>query len=90
MTSSPVHRCLTAARDAITGDFSSTVRIVDTLLDLRLLSTEEPGTAALIDAYLADIPGRSVVANDWWRAVLDDVEQRSQPLPQQEPIGSSC
>lgn len=74
MTVRPLHRCLTAARSSISGDFSSTSRIVDTLLDLRQLAETESETAALVDSILAAIPGRSVVTNEWWTAQLDELE----------------
>lgn len=75
MTASPLHRRLIAARSSISGDFSSTSRIVDTLLDVRQLAQAEPQTAALVDSILAAIPGQSVVPNEWWRAKLDELER---------------
>lgn len=75
MTVSPLHRFLTTARSTISGDFSSTSRVVDTLLDLRQLAHDEPEMAALVDSIMAAIPGRSVVTNEWWAAKLDELEQ---------------
>ncbi|MDH3684269.1 MAG: hypothetical protein OEV40_30475 [Acidimicrobiia bacterium] len=77
MTVSPLHRCLVAARSAISGEFSSTSRIVDTLLDLRQLTQGESETAALIDSILATVPGRSVVTNEWWSGILDGLEREA-------------
>lgn len=75
MTVSPIHRLLVDARSSISGDFSSTSRITDILLDIRHLAESDPNTAALVDSILASIPGRSVVPNEWWRAQLDDLER---------------
>jgi hypothetical protein len=75
MTVNPFHECLVAARSAISGEFSSTHRIVDTLLDLRQLTQDAPETAARIDSMLATVPGRSVVTNEWWTAMLDELDR---------------
>ncbi|MGI9614701.1 MAG: hypothetical protein ACR2QO_17455 [Acidimicrobiales bacterium] len=74
MASGPLHRCLVAARSSITGEFSSTSRIVDTLLDLRQLAGAESATATMVDSLLASMPGRTVVANEWWRSALESIE----------------
>ena len=76
MTASALHRHLIVARSSITGDFSSTSRIVDTLLDVRQLCDAESDIAALVDSILAAIPGRSVVTNEWWTARLDELEDQ--------------
>ncbi|MEL7210427.1 MAG: hypothetical protein AAGK32_19715 [Actinomycetota bacterium] len=75
MTISPLQRRLRAARAVISGDFSSTSRVVDTLLDLRQIADDEPTTVALVDSYLAALPGPSVVTNEWWRDALDELDR---------------
>jgi hypothetical protein len=52
--------------DQVDGELTSRSRVVDSLLDLRLAATQLPGPIVVIDTALADIPGRTTVANEWW------------------------
>ena len=88
MSPNPINEVITDARSALHGDYVSTSRVADTLLDLRSLASEDPGLVGLIDQQLASMPGRSVVPNSWWVDSLDaiaelaeDGERHLDPLP---------
>ena len=75
---------ITAARARMDGDYTSTSRIVDTLLDLRGLSGGGAALVSTIDGMIMGIPGRSVAANDWWLEQLGHLERlfvRSPDVP---------
>ena len=38
-----------------------------------------PGIVAAIDELLADIPGLTVVENEWWSAALNRLSKASEP-----------
>ena len=75
MESTTIHRTIADARAEIAGDYSSSARAVDALLDLRLLADDSDNLLGLIDAALADVPGRFVVPNLWWNEQLDQIER---------------
>lgn len=56
----------------VDGQLSSRSRVVDGLLDLRLLAAEASPLQARVDELLADIPGLTTVPNGWW---LDRLEE---------------
>jgi len=62
-------------RTGIDGEVSDKARITDHLLDLRLAANSSPALVAEIDGVLADIPGRTTVANGWWQTVLDQLDR---------------
>ena len=66
---------LTTARSTIHGEFVSTSRIVDTLLDLRQLGEATPGLPELIDKIMVSLPSHSVTPNEKWTASLKEIEQ---------------
>ena len=88
MTLSPFLRRLAEARSAISGELSSTSRVVDVLLDLRQLA-EGDRTVYRIDSILAGIPGRTVVTNEWWTARLDELEIIESSGVHSPPIASA-
>lgn len=49
--------------------------VIDHLLDLRAVASEETALAA-IDRSLGHVPGRSVVEVGWWSAELVDLRGR--------------
>ncbi|MEQ8716640.1 MAG: hypothetical protein RIE08_03440 [Acidimicrobiales bacterium] len=57
--------------DEIDGELISRSRVTDALLDLRLSAGEAPGFVDLVDRSLGDVPGRTVVTNDWWMSTLE-------------------
>lgn len=63
---------------AINGQLSDKNRIIDHLLDMRL-DFGNPGIVAAIDELLADIPGLTVVENEWWSAALNRLSKASEP-----------
>lgn len=58
--------------DEVDGQLSSRSRVVDGLLDLRLLAAEASPLHGRVDELLADIPGLTTVPNGWW---LDRLEE---------------
>ncbi|MEM9565620.1 MAG: hypothetical protein AAGA93_23560 [Actinomycetota bacterium] len=74
MNASPIHRTIANARTAVNGDFISTARVVDLLLDLRNLAGADRALVDEIDARLSSIPGRSVAPNEWWIDALQAIE----------------
>lgn len=75
MESTTIHRTIADARAEIDGDYSSSARAIDSLLDLRLLADESTNLVVLIDSALAEVPGRFVVPNLWWNEQLDQIER---------------
>jgi hypothetical protein len=61
-------------RDGLDGDVCSRSRVMDGLLDLRLGAGQRHDIVAMIDAALADLPGRNMVPAEWWREQLDVFE----------------
>ena len=41
-------------------------RVVDHLLDLRIAAADQEHVVGLIDSFLADLPGKTVVETEWW------------------------
>ena len=68
-------------RNEVTGELTDKSRVTDRLLDIRLAAVGRPTIIAEVDRTLADIPGLTMVENDWWRAVLDGLEKTSQGVP---------
>lgn len=58
-------------RSVVEGEVCSRSRVVDALLDLRLEATGRPDVLELIDAALAEMPGRTMVPSAWWLERLD-------------------
>ena len=65
-------------RAAIHGQLSDRNRVIDHLLDLRL-DYDAPGIVAVIDDLLSDVPGLTVVENEWWTAALDRLLLAGEP-----------
>lgn len=72
-------------REAVDGDVLSRSRIVDALLDLRLDANGRSDIVGMVDAALADVPGKTMVTADWWRAQLDSFELVA--INPVEPVG---
>ena len=58
-------------RASLSGRLTDRQRIVDALLDLRLVSGEHPALRSEVDGLLANVPGLTVVETTWWREQLD-------------------
>ena len=82
---SDLEKTIQMLRGAIDGDVCSRSRVVDGLLDLRLEAERRPDMTELVDAALADVPGRTVVPSDWWRHQLDLLEMAA--INPVEPVG---
>jgi len=59
--------------DAIDGELTSRSRVVDGLLDLRLVAADLPDIVAQVDERLATVPGSTTVTNHWWMEALADL-----------------
>lgn len=53
------------------GRLTDRQRIIDHLLDLRLVSAEHPVLLAEVDRLLANVPGLTVVETSWWSSELE-------------------
>jgi hypothetical protein len=73
-----ISKRIATLRAAIDGQLSDRNRIIDHLLDLRL-EFEAPGLVAVIDELLSDVPGLTVVENEWWAASLDRLSMAAEP-----------
>lgn len=62
-------------RSQLDGRLTDRQRIIDHLLDLRLVSGEHPALRAEVDGLLANVPGLTVVETTWWRDELDRLAQ---------------
>ena len=65
-TTPQIHGLINELLDAIDGQLTSRSRVVDGLLDLRLLSGSGSDLARRVDELLGDIPGLNTVPNSWW------------------------
>ena len=52
--------------DGVDGKLIDRSRVVDSLLDLRLLATDDAAVRAAIDDVLGSVPGRTLVDADWY------------------------
>ncbi len=86
MNTSLLNQSIARARAAVNGDFVSTARVVDHLLDLRNLAGSDEALVELIDRSLASIPGRSVAGNAWWLATLDTIERLATSADDPSPM----
>lgn len=62
-----------------TGQLIDRGRVVDHLLDLRIAAADQQQVVGLIDTFLADLPGKTVVETQWWITTLDTLGDASQP-----------
>ncbi len=60
--------------DAIDGELSGRMRVIDGLLDLRS-ATERADVVVRVDEILASVPGVTTVANTWWMATLENLRE---------------
>lgn len=60
-------------RASLDGELLDRSRVVDHLLDLRLLAADDGATLAVatVDRLLADLPGRTLVERRWVDDALD-------------------
>lgn len=72
-------------REAVDGDVLSRARVVDSLLDMRLDANGRGDIVGMVDAALAEVPGKTMVAAEWWRTQLDVFELVA--INPVEPVG---
>lgn len=75
MNRTDIHTATARARSVIHGEYVSTSRAIDVLLDLRALAEGDIDLLALIDRTLASLPNRYAIANAWWLESLDAIDQ---------------
>lgn len=61
-------------RESVDGDVCSRSRVVDSLLDLRLVAAQRTDVVELVDSALGDVPGKNMVPTSWWIEQLDMFE----------------
>lgn len=64
----------------IDGEIIDRSRVIDHLLDLRLL-TDDIAFTAQVDRLLGDVPGASMVDAAWWRQALAQLAASTEPQP---------
>lgn len=84
VSESELAEAIRSIREAVDGDVCSRSRVMDSLLDLRLVAAGRHDVVDLVDAALRDLPGRTMVPADWWRDRLDLLELSS--LNPAEPV----
>ncbi|MPY96301.1 MAG: hypothetical protein GEV08_25535 [Acidimicrobiia bacterium] len=72
-TSTPTHDAIGELLDSVDGKLLDRSRVVDALLDLRLLATGEPSILEAIDALLGAVPGRNMVEAEWYVDALNNL-----------------
>lgn len=77
MSENPIHSRIAEARSQVHGEFVSTSRVVDSLLDLRSLASTDRDLVELIDRTLASVPGRTIAPNSWWLEALDTIDRQA-------------
>ncbi|MEM9467195.1 MAG: hypothetical protein AAGA90_17615 [Actinomycetota bacterium] len=85
MGMSDLETTIQAMRKDVSGDVCSRSRVMDALLDLRIEAGGRDDVTTLVDAALADLPGKTMVPADWYRERLDILELAAvNPV---EPVG---
>ena len=74
MGMSDLETYIQAMRKDVEGDVCSRSRVMDALLDLRIEAGGRADVTTLVDAALADLPGKTMVPADWYRERLDILE----------------
>ncbi len=64
----------------IDGELIDRSRVIDHLLDLRIVSPGMTFTAQ-VDRLLGEVPGKSVVDAAWWRQALEQLAASTEPQP---------
>ncbi|MCP3857217.1 MAG: hypothetical protein GY698_21215 [Actinomycetia bacterium] len=59
--------------DEIDGEVTDRGRVIDDLLDLRGEGEGAGALLAAIDVALTELPGQTVVPNEWWRSTLESL-----------------
>ena len=81
---SKLETTIRALRDTVDGMVCSRSRVIDGLLDLRLVADGRSDMVELLDTALTEVPGRTTVPADWWREQLDMIELAA--LNSAEPV----
>lgn len=68
-------------REQLDGRLTDRQRIIDQLLDLRLVSSERPEFKGEVDALLGNVPGLTVVETSWWEHQLDRLSDTASAAP---------
>ncbi len=85
MGMSDLETYIQAMRKDVSGEVCSRSRVMDALLDLRIEANGRTDVTELVDAALADLPGKTMVPADWYRERLDILELAAvNPV---EPVG---
>lgn len=85
MGMSDLETTIQAMRKDAAGDVCSRSRVMDALLDLRIEAGGRDDVTSLVDAALADLPGKTMVPAEWYRERLDLLELAAvNPV---EPVG---
>ena len=61
-------------RSTVSGEYTSTTRLVDAALDLRLMAADDAEVVAVLDGVLAEVGSYTITANEWWLGKLEELE----------------
>jgi hypothetical protein len=79
-TSTSTHDAIGELLGSVNGKLIDRARVVDALLDLRLLAMGEPIVVGAIDALLGNVPGRSLVEAAWYVDALSSLSDLGGPV----------
>ena len=81
MVTSSLAQLLAQYRSEMHGQLSDRRRVMDHLLDLRLVMADHSAVVAEVDRLLGELPGLTTVENRWWSDGLDAIERALDALP---------
>lgn len=82
---STLETTIQAMRADASTEVCSRSRVMDALLDLRLVAQDRRDVTSVVDSALADLPGKTMVPGEWYRERLDMIELAAvNPV---EPVG---
>ncbi len=73
MTENLIQYDIATILDSLDGEVSTASRVVDSMLDLRLVGADNDLFVMVLDNALATMPGRTAVPNDWIRKTMEDL-----------------
>jgi len=82
---STIETTIQAMRIEAIDEVCSRSRVMDSLLDLRLVAESRADVTSVIDSALADLPGKTMVPGSWYRERLDMIELAA--VHPAEPVG---
>jgi len=76
MVTKHINNLLNADEDS---QLVSRSKVIDHLLDVRLMADTNADLVSRVDRVLSQVPGVTVVSLIWWRSTLADLHEISKP-----------